>query len=295
MSLTVSVLIPTLGRKKELLDTVKSLLDQSHGPDEIVIVDQNMPEYLEVSDYLKSIPIVKHIKNMPKGVVPNYNRCLQMATGDVVIFLDDDVIPQRDLIQNHLKNYSDQKIGGIAGRIKSAFGDRDPLKIKKVGSYGYFSGKVEAGFNSLERQFVQFGQGANMSFRRSALLEINGFDPIFDGNAYFFETDAGLRLLKKGYKMVFDPTAEVFHLLASSGGARVKDKALHTSYFLRNGMKLYRRHSPAFGLPFYFALQVSYTMAKSVYNRDSRIFFMGLRALVEGLRSPSSKVQVTAE
>ncbi|MDZ4677802.1 MAG: glycosyltransferase [Oligoflexia bacterium] len=282
MSLTISVLIPTLGRKKELLDTVKGLLEQSRIPDEIIIVDQNNPEILEVSNYLKSISIVKHIKNISPGIVPNYNRCLKESTSDIVLYVDDDIIPEKNLIEAHLKNYSDPKIGGVAGRIKNAFGDKDLKKISAVGTYSYFTGTVTADFNSLVRQNVKFGQGANMSFRRDALLAINGFDLAFDGNAYFFETDAGLRLLEKGWKMIFDPTAEVYHLLSSSGGARVKDKAIHTSYFITNGLKLYRRHSPSFGLPFFMLYKTAYLIAKAVYNRDSRILSLGLKALHKG-------------
>ena len=75
-------------------------------------------------------------------------------------------------------------------------------KIKKTGFYNSWTGQVTGNFNSRSRQEVQFAQGAQMSFRKEALLSAGGFDEGFVGNGYFFETDLGLRLIEKGYKII---------------------------------------------------------------------------------------------
>lgn len=275
----VAVLIPTLGRKKELIDTVNGILAQSVPPDEIVIVDQNSPTDFEVEKFLSEIPIVLHLKEQPPGVVANYNRCWKASQCEIVIFVDDDVLPDKKLIEAHLKNYNDVSVGAVAGQIHNRLGDGAAKKIRSVGAYSRLTGHVTANFNSKKRAIVQFGQGANMSFRRTALATIGGFDPEFGGNGYFFETDAGLRLSEAGYKMVFDPAATVHHLQAPSGGARVHDKSLHTYYFIRNGMTLYRRHSPKWGLPFFITKNGAYALAKAAKNRDFTIAKKGFQAL----------------
>ncbi|MEK6579245.1 MAG: hypothetical protein AABZ55_08485, partial [Bdellovibrionota bacterium] len=84
-------------------------------------------------------------------------------------------------------------------------------------------------------------------------------------------------------KIIFVPTAELEHLMAPMGGARVHDKARHNSYFVKNGMRLFRRHSPTILLPFFFLWMVVYSLLKAVKNRNLRIAFFGLKAAAEGL------------
>ena len=69
--LTLTALIPTLGRTQEVIHTVQALLKQSRLPDEILVVDQNRPS-LEVLDrYLASVPLVRHIHSNGNTVVDN--------------------------------------------------------------------------------------------------------------------------------------------------------------------------------------------------------------------------------
>jgi len=110
-----------------------------------------------------------------------------------------------------------------------------------------------------------------------------GFDVGFVGNGYFFESEATYRLVRRGGRMIFDPATRVKHLAASRGGARVHDKALHNYYFVRNGLRFYRRHSPRLGLPLRALYLLAYSFLKAVKNRDLRIFRLALQASVVGL------------
>jgi GT2 family glycosyltransferase len=285
--LSVSVLIPTWGRSKELISLLSHLTRQSVIPKEIIVVDQNDPEIGEVSQYLKTIPYAKHFKSVPKGLVAAYNLCAKKADGDILLFVDDDVSPPNDLIERHLANYIEDTagaVGGVAGRVRNAFGDTEARDIIETGKYHKWSGAQTSCFNGLSRVDCEFAQGANMSYRKSVFEKLGGFDSQFQGNGYFFETDFGLRLIKQGYKMIFDPQADVYHLMAESGGARIKDKALHTYYFIANGIKIYRKHSPSVGLPFFLLKQISYSLLKAGYNLDPRIFFMGIKGVFSGMK-----------
>lgn len=285
MTKNCSVIVPTLGREKEVIDTVRALTEQSRVPDEIIIIDQNNPPHTELTRYLASVPIVRHLRSKTKGVVFNMNVGLGEAKGEIVLFVDDDVVPDSTLVEKHLANYSadEATLGGIAGRVETQAGDPDPRHIKSVGSYNRWSGDVKANFNALEHRRVMFAQGANMSFRREALARAGGFDLGFEGNGYFFEPDACMRVGRAGFRMEFDPTAKLTHLMAASGGCRVSDKAVHTFYFVRNGFRLYRRFSPTIGLPFFISKMFLYVLAKTLYNRNLRIFSMGLKAIAAGL------------
>lgn len=286
MSLSVSVVIPSLGREKELIDTVRALLNQTRLPDEIVVVDQNEPAFEAVDRFFAQDARIRHLRATP-GYAKNLNRGLKEAQGEIVIFLDDDVEPTSGLIEAHLLNYQkDPELGGVAGRVLQAQGDRDPDLLRKVGQYSIWSGEVLANFNAKFRSPVQLAQGANMSFRRSILLEAGGFDEGFDGNGYRCESDACLRVARAGHSIIFDPQAELKHLMAPAGGCRVPDKSVHTYYFVKNGIRLYRRHSPWVGQPFFATKMTAYVLAKSLYNQNGRILKRGLQAVWEGFYSP---------
>jgi len=84
-----------------------------------------------------------------------------------------------------------------------------------------FDGSIISNFNADYRIEVDHVYGCNMSFRRNILVDIGGFSLDYSGNAYFEETDLSIRVRKQGYKLVFDPTALVIHLMADEGGVRL--------------------------------------------------------------------------
>ena len=286
---TVSVVIPTLGRQNELIATIDALLRQTAVPDEIIVVDQNEPSFAAVDNHLMTLKRVRHIRSRRKGVCHNENIALREAKGDIVLFVDDDVVLERDLIEKHLANYARSdaqtdglRLGGIAGRFEQPHGDRDPGQIRRVGKFNRWMGSVVANFNSNSRVDVDFAQGVNMSFLRSALVEAGGVDEGFDGNGYFWETDLGLRVRRSGYRIVFDPQARLRHLMAKSGGCRLPDKSIHTYYYVKNGMRLMRRHSPKAALLIFIPRTFCYLLAKAAYNMNPKIFTKGLGALWTG-------------
>jgi glycosyltransferase involved in cell wall biosynthesis len=286
----VSVIIPTLGRCREVIDTVEGLLAQTVLPDEILVVDQNQPAFEELDSFLARQQRVRHFRSPQKGTAINSNTAIALSRGDILLFVDDDVRPEPQLVEKHLANYSDASVIGVAGRVESPSGDHPPDRIREVGRYHRWNGRVVGNFNARTRCRVDFAQGANMSFRRDAVIAAGGCDVGFAGNAYRFETELALRVLKShpadAAHLTFDPDAALFHLMAPAGGNRVHDKARGTYYFIRYGLRLYRRHSPAVGLPFFASAMFAYATLKALYNRQARIFTRGIAAIADGLRQP---------
>ncbi len=285
--LSVSVVIPTKGREQVLMDTLSSLQNQIYKPDEIIVVDQNPQPSLNILNFLKSIPTARHVHNQKQGLVENYNRCLKEAKGEIIIFVDDDVLVEPELVLSHLGIYSDLTVGAVAGRVRSLKDEKNSGKSSPAAKFNRWTGQVAFEFNSPNFGIIQFAQGANMSFRRKYLLEAGGFDSKFDGNGYFFETEAGLRLERLGFRTVFCPQADLIHLVEKSGGARIHDKAIHTYHFTKNGIRLARRYSPKLALPLVIINKTSYALAKALYNRNLKIFSLACKGLWEGFSGPS--------
>jgi hypothetical protein len=183
-------------------------------------------------------------------------------------------------VEAHLKNYEDDSFYAVAGRVEQPTGDRPAEKVKRTGQFSRWTGKMTFHYNGRVRQVCDFAPGGNMSFVRARLIESGGFDEGFIGNGYFYESDGSLTFVRKfPGKMVFDPDAELKHLAAPRGGARITDRAVHTYYHVRNGLRLYRHHSPA---PVYAVMWLklfAFSVARAARRLNFRIFQNGMKGL----------------
>ena len=116
----LSVLIPTLNRGRLFHDTVCGVLAQRFRDFELLVVDQSDPDGRAANErFLAEIadPRVRYLHLPVKGLPNARNEGLARATGDVVLFLDDDVILLDDgFLDAHLGPYrEDPRLGGLTG------------------------------------------------------------------------------------------------------------------------------------------------------------------------------------
>ncbi|MEG6548833.1 glycosyltransferase family A protein [Desulfocurvibacter africanus] len=86
-----SLIITTLGRKRELARLLESLVAQQEKPCQVILVDQNPKGYLAdiVEPFFGMLPLTL-LNTEPKGVSAARNLGLPYVTGDIVAFPDDD-------------------------------------------------------------------------------------------------------------------------------------------------------------------------------------------------------------
>src|SRR5208283_3256888 len=93
----VCVIIPTKNRASDLAIVVRSLLGQTVLPAQVVIVDQSSDDsgFERVKTKFADAPGVRldYIRDTSiNGAAAARNRAMENATGDVLLFLDDDVV-----------------------------------------------------------------------------------------------------------------------------------------------------------------------------------------------------------
>ncbi|HXX82022.1 MAG TPA: glycosyltransferase family A protein, partial [Thermodesulfovibrionales bacterium] len=100
----VSVIIPTYRREQVLLDTIQYLHNLQPPPAVIIVIDQTGAHEVSVQEQLDQWDKSNEIRwvRLKKPSIPGaMNKGLLYARNDIVLFLDDDIIPSEILIVAH--------------------------------------------------------------------------------------------------------------------------------------------------------------------------------------------------
>lgn len=218
--LTCSVVIPTYGRDEVLLDTVRCLLRQQPPALEVVLVDQT-PRHGEACEaQLAAWQREGRIRweRRPVPSIPQaMNHGLAVARGDIVLFLDDDIVPGPGLVAQHLAAHAEGRARLVAGRVVQPW-DTASGAPEQAGPFL----TPEAGSRS---EFM----GGNFSLLRRRALELGGFDENFVRVAYRFEAEFAHRWLQAGEQIWYAPRASLQHLKVPAGGTRSYGDHLRTA------------------------------------------------------------------
>jgi glycosyltransferase involved in cell wall biosynthesis len=215
----LTVIIPTYNRKSVLELTIIALMNQTaeRSKYEVIVIDDcsadNTAEYM--MQVIASEPNVKYIQHKEnKGRVVTRNDGIKTACGDIVIFLDDDNIPARNFVEEHLKCYEANPKDKIAvmGNVSYAFnviGKSNFARYMQSRYLGNRSGKECSGINFKDLPARCLGT-LNCSMRRVDLLKAGIFDDSF---RYYGGEDEylGQCLKGKGVRLVFGGGAHSLH------------------------------------------------------------------------------------
>jgi glycosyltransferase involved in cell wall biosynthesis len=206
----LSLLICTRNRASKLAQTLKSVtLLKSPLKWELIVVDNESTDSTAdvVTQYARTATHpVEMILQPGRGVSSAKNAGWHRAKAPIVACIDDDCYPQSDFLDRVFEAFGrDPKLGFLGGRILL----HDPTERKVT---------IQ---ESLEPHFFQAGsfitpgliQGANVSYRRSALDAVGGFDPWFGAGALYSgdELELMARLSAAGWNGAYDPTPLVYH------------------------------------------------------------------------------------
>ena len=195
----VSVVVPTYNRKEMLKDCLTSLFNQTYPKDkyEIIVVNDGSTDGTEevLNEYAKKAPcIFKWFSQENKGPSAARNLGIEHAKGEIICFTDDDCIADERWIENLVKEFTNEKVGGVGGEIVAY----NPKTLTE---------KYGNRFNQRERAKEYLLTG-NAAYRKDVLDAIGGFD---ENLRSLEDVDLGIRVKAKGYELRYTPHAIVFH------------------------------------------------------------------------------------
>jgi GT2 family glycosyltransferase len=215
----LSVIIPNYNGqdllKKNLPKIFKAMSQHQNGEVEIIVIDdcstdnslaQIQNAKIESRNYNLKFKNITNTKNL--GFSSTINKGISQSSGEIVILLNTDVVPEIDFLKPLLGHFQDEKIFAVGCMDKSIEGDKVVLRGRGIGKWrrGFFihsRGEV----NKTDTLWVNGGSGA---FRKSIWEKLGGFNELYSP-FYWEDIDLSYRGLKSGYKIVFEPKSVVVH------------------------------------------------------------------------------------
>lgn len=209
--LTLSFVIPTYKREAVLIRTIKHVLSLTPGANEILVVDQTDRHEQTTDQELASLDSQNKISwiRLPKPSIPHaMNIGIKVARSQIVLFIDDDIIPSENLIAAHIAAHL-QGYRVVAGQVLQP--GESPVSINE---------SREFRFCSNQRTTINELMAGNFSIDRTLALSLGGFDENFVQAAYRFEAEFAERIIKANEEIFFEPDASIHHLKEPTGGTR---------------------------------------------------------------------------
>jgi len=286
MEHNVSIIIPTFHRTESLFRLLKNLSEIGFRG-EVVVVEQEDRHATEIVSLAKKLSLtISYVHMKHASTARAMNLGVAHASGEFILFLDDDVLGADGFVSHHLSNFTDPKIAATVGRCVTQ-GQTIEVKYTKTGRINWL-GTFSDGFSSTIRQEVDTVIGCNACFLKEIYLTVGGIDEQFTGNALRLESDISLRIKKLGYKIVFDPQARVTHLREPSGGARKTEGRIQWYFdFFSNETYFYLKHRTKFLFPLFLLTKISWALKCMFgFGREvsKRSMLTPLRGIVDGIR-----------
>jgi GT2 family glycosyltransferase len=206
------VVVPVLNRSEAIGRCIEALLEQDYPKYEVIIVDNGSTD--GTRDIVAHYPVTLIVEERRNPYTAR-NRGIEAASGDIVAFTDSDCVPTPHWLSRLVGAYADDDVCAVGGRLLPLSPSNLVEEFLGFGRLQIFSARQRSEIRRNPKRFLSGGMGsANMSYRRSVLLEVGGFDEEFA--RYCGSYDLCWRVQARGYRVLFEPDAEVYHHMRSS-------------------------------------------------------------------------------
>jgi len=241
-TLKFSIIIITWNGIRLLKEFLPSVIASEYADFEIIVADNHSDDETVawVREYAPEVKVVELDRNY--GYAGGNNRAAAAATGDILLFLNNDVA----VTKNWLAPLSDTFRNGVADIVQPKLRSwRDPDYFEYAGACGGYIDRLGFPFcrgrlfDTVEKDVGQYDQqvpllwatGAALAIRREVFLDLGGFDEEFE--FHMEEIDLCWRAQKAGYRCTIQPESVVYHL---GGGSLAKSNPRKTYYNYRNSL-----------------------------------------------------------
>jgi glycosyltransferase involved in cell wall biosynthesis len=206
----VSVIIPTFNRREWLAETVKPVLDDPHTGEVVVVVDGCRDGSLELlQEWSRQQPRLRAIFQENAGDAAARQRGVEEARFDIVVVLDDDIVPSPGLIGGHARHHAQGGRHLVLGYM--------PVQLPEPRQPGQAAAMLYS--RAYEKQCRRYAEDpdsilntfwmGNISLSRSSALEV-GFSTKLSIRRHS-DMVFGIRCREAGLDAIFDRSLLALH------------------------------------------------------------------------------------
>jgi len=277
----VSVVVLSWNTLEDTKNCIESIRLLKYENKEIIVVDNGSNDGSK--DYLKIQKDIKYI-DLPQntGFTGGQIEAFNVAKGKYVALINSDAVVANDWLSKLIDVLEkDEKIGAVGGKSYTWRNNEKPYNTNNQ-FYSYQVIDVKRGYARTlmagsENTIVDSISGAGVIIRRVAINKVGYFDNKFF--AYYEETDLFARMQRAGYKIVYVPSAHIWHKIAasSSDSSYFYYYQMHRNRFLF-AMKNFDTSYEIKFLWFYFVdgLKASVRYIKNKKDLDNKARFKAL-------------------
>ncbi len=217
MKVSVVVCTYTMDRYDVFTAAVESALSQTYDPVEVVLVIDGNPEVYEnaIDDFGDRENVVIHDNEENRGISYSRTKGAELASGEIVAFIDDDGVAEPEWIAKHVETYEETDVVAVGGYVAPNWRREKPDFFPE--EFYWLVGCTEPGFAE-DGEEVRNGYGSNVSYKRDVFLDVGGYDVNTgrkgDRHIQAHEAPVGIRLREEyGKGVVYVEDAVVHHTL----------------------------------------------------------------------------------
>ena len=211
----VSLIIPVYNHfnfTMNLLGQLSSMLAAIEGGGEVIVVDNGSTDRTSELDVLA--PGIRYLRlPNPVGYTLACNAGAEIARGEILIFLNNDIELVPGAISRAIEVLDDTGIGITGGRIVQLNGNLQEaggIVWRDGSTLGYGRGENPDSGTFLMQRDVDYVSGCFLAMRRELFGELGSFSADF-APGYYEEVDLCAKCWDAGLRVVFDPQIVLFH------------------------------------------------------------------------------------
>lgn len=216
MRVSVVICVYSMERYDDLCEAADGVLKQTYDNIELVIVVDGTESVHKrvLEEYGDNGRVVIHCNDENVGLLESRNTGAELASGDLVAFIDDDVLVDEWWVEELVRGYEEQDAIAVGGRIVGKWVAGKPDYLPE--EFYWLVGVTHRGFAD-RPGYVRNTFGSNLSFRREVFLDLDGFDTNIGGrkgdkNLQGGETELCARMAEEyGERVWYNPDAVVAH------------------------------------------------------------------------------------
>lgn len=210
-----TIVIPTYNRVERLRRVILALEQQTYPLDafEVVVVSDGSTDGTDTYlNGLRSKVRVRWFTQPNRGPAAARNLAVQKADGEIILFIDDDVVPEPQILQEHARSHGEanRDVVVVGPLLNPAVFNMSPwVRWEQETLMRQYRALQRGDWPASARQFYT----GNASLRRSHILSVGGFD---EGFRRAEDVELAYRLADRGLSFLFNMQAVGRHFAERS-------------------------------------------------------------------------------